>query len=95
MFSCHPQIDTQQIVLHELTNEIDLNVKRKPLCAGWNGGIAHEGIQNAAGTVAYMVPGRNGTQWAANDDAYRFTPNGPPTPIAYTFVWTMRKPVLF
>lgn len=88
MFSCTSLIDTQQIVLHELTNEIDINIANKPLCAGWNGGIAHEGIQNASGTVAYMYPGRNGTQWSANNSGYRFTPNGPPTPITYTFTWT-------
>jgi gliding motility-associated-like protein len=88
MFSCTTLIDTQQIVLYELTNEIDINIKNKPLCPSWNGGVAYEGIQNATGTVAYMTPGRNGTQWTANDDAYRFTPNGPPTPIAYSFTWT-------
>jgi gliding motility-associated-like protein len=88
MFSCTSLIDTQQIVLYELTNEIDINIKNKPLCATWNGGIAYEGIQNATGTVANMVPGRNGTQWTVTDDAYRFSPNGPPTPISYTFTWT-------
>jgi len=88
MFSCTSMIDTQQIVLYELTNVIDINIKNKPLCTGWNGGLAYEGIQNASGTVAYMTPGRNGTQWTANDDGYRFTPNGPPTPISYTFTWT-------
>lgn len=88
MFSCTALIDTQQIVLHELTNEIDINIKNKPLCAGWNSGVAHEGIQNATGTVAYMYPGRNGTAWSAQNSGYRFTPNGPATPISYTFTWT-------
>ncbi|MEN9338727.1 MAG: hypothetical protein RIQ62_39 [Bacteroidota bacterium] len=88
MFSCTTQIDTQQIVLHELTNLIDINIKNKPLCAGWNGGLAYEGIQNSTGTVAYMTPGRNGTQWTAQNSGYRFTPSGPATPIAYSFTWT-------
>lgn len=88
MFSCTTLIDTQQIVLHELTNEIDINIKNKPLCATWNGGVAYEGIQNASGTVANMTPGRNGTQWTAQNDAYRFSPSGPPTPISYSFTWT-------
>lgn len=88
MFSCTSLIDSQQIVLYELTNVIDINIKNKPLCAGWNSGVAYEGIQNATGTVAYMTPGRNGTQWTAIDDAYRFTPSGAPTPVAYTFTWT-------
>jgi gliding motility-associated-like protein len=87
MFSCSALIDTQQIVLYEMTNVIDINIKNKPLCSTWNGGIAHEGIQNSTGTVAFMTPGRNGTVWTANDDAYRFTPDGAVTPINYTFTW--------
>lgn len=88
MFSCTSLIDTQQIVLYELTNEIDINIKAKPLCATWNGGVAYEGIQDPTGTIAYMTPGRNGTQWTAFNDAYHFSPSGPPTPIAYSFTWT-------
>jgi len=88
MFSCTTLIDTQQIVLHELTNEIDINIKKKPLCTGWNSGIAYEGIQNSIGTIANMVPSRNGTQWTAQDDAYRFSPAGPPVSYAYTITWT-------
>lgn len=76
MFSCNNLLASQQIVLFESTYLIDINIKTKPLCAGWNSGTAHQGIQNAAGTVAFMVPGRNGTQWTANNDSYRFTPAG-------------------
>lgn len=76
MFSCNNLLSSQQIVLFESTYLIDINIKSKPLCAGWNGGVAHQGIQNATGTVAFMVPGRNGTQWSAQNDSYRFTPAG-------------------
>ncbi len=76
---------TQQIVLHEATNIIDIYIQNKQVCAGWNGGAAIEGIQNAAGTVAYVVPGRNyPTQWTAVNDGYRFMPNGAPN---YTIQW--------
>jgi gliding motility-associated-like protein len=76
MFSCNNLLASQQIVLFESTYLIDINIKSKPVCGGWNGGVAHQGIQNAAGTVAFMVPGRNGTVWNATNDSYRFTPAG-------------------
>lgn len=81
---------TQMIVMYETTNAIDIYIQEKDQpCddAGlgyWNGGLAIEGIQNASGTVAYSVPGRNATQWAASNDAWRFTPNGAPN---YTINW--------
>ncbi|MBK6818350.1 MAG: gliding motility-associated C-terminal domain-containing protein [Bacteroidetes bacterium] len=76
MFSCNNLLASQQVVLFESTYLIDINIKNKPLCAGWNSGTAHQGIQNANGTVAFMVPGRNGTQFTAVNDSYRFTPVG-------------------
>ncbi len=75
---------TQQIVLYETTNVIDIYIGQKQVCLGWNSGWAVEGIQNAAGTVAYTVPGRNSTVWTATNDGYRFTPSGAP---AYQIVW--------
>lgn len=68
---------THQIVLYETTNAIEIYIQQKRACSGWNDGLAIEGIQNAAGTVAYTVPGRNVSVWNATNDAYRFTPNGP------------------
>ncbi|CAN5226679.1 hypothetical protein BH09BAC5_BH09BAC5_01310 [soil metagenome] len=66
---------TSQIVLYESTNVIDIIIKKKQSCPSWQPGQAIEGIQNAAGTIAYFVPGRNyPTQWTATTDAYRFTP---------------------
>ena len=76
MFSCTSLIASQQIVLYESTNEIEINILNKPLCSSWNGGLAYEGIQNANGTKAYTVPGRNGTQWTASNDTWSFVPAG-------------------
>lgn len=76
MFSCTTLLSSQQVVLFESTYLIDINIKNKPLCSNWNGGVAHEGVQNASGTAAFMVPGRNGTTWTAANDSYRFTPSG-------------------
>lgn len=84
MYSCGTP-NTQQIILYETTNIIDNFLQTKPLCAGWNGGRAIQAVQNAAGTVATVVPGRNTpTQWSANNDGKRYTPAGAPT---YTISW--------
>ena len=80
---CSGDKATSQIVLYETTNVIEIYIAKKTACpggffsSGWNGGLGSEGIQNAAGTVAYMVPGRNNSVWTATNDARRFTPNGP------------------
>src|SRR3990172_1427500 len=87
MFSgvCNSLIATSQIVLYETTNIIDIYIQNKPLCPSWNSGAAIEGIQNAAGTAAVAVPGRNyPTQWTASNDGQRFTPTGAPQ---YTITW--------
>lgn len=86
MFSCNAMLASQQVVLFESTYLIDINIKSKPICIGWNGGVAHEGIQNANGTVAFMVPGRNGTQFAVTNDSYRFTPAGVQA-LNYNITW--------
>lgn len=86
MFQCNNLLASQQVVLFESTYLIDINVKQKPLCAGWNSGTGHEGIQNANGTVAFMVPGRNGTQFSFTDDSYRFTPSGT-LALNYSVTW--------
>ncbi len=75
---------THQIVIYETTNIIEVYVDNKPICYGWNNGLAIEGIQNSNGTQAYVVPGRNNTQWTAQGDAWRFTPSGTKQ---YTTVW--------
>ncbi|MBK8657749.1 MAG: SprB repeat-containing protein [Bacteroidetes bacterium] len=79
-----PLFATQQVVLYEWSNIIEINIQNKQTCSGWNGGLAIEGIQNAAGTVAYVVPGRNNTVWTANNESYWFVPTGNPT---FTFSW--------
>ncbi len=85
MFSCNSMIASSQMVLHETTNIIDIYIREKPTCTNWNGGAAIEGIQDATGSTAYFVPGRNyPTNWTANNDGQRFMPTGPPN---YTFAW--------
>ncbi|MBS1687057.1 MAG: hypothetical protein JSS76_20135, partial [Bacteroidetes bacterium] len=78
---CAPLSATSQIALYETTNAIEIYIGTKQSCpnssSGWNDGLAIEGIQDATGSLAYTVPGRNNTVWNATNDAYRFTPSGP------------------
>ncbi|HLG36226.1 MAG TPA: PKD domain-containing protein [Bacteroidia bacterium] len=68
---------TGEVVLFETSNIIEVHILNKPFCPGWNGGKATEAIQNAAGNIGFVVPGRNASQWNANNDGQRFTPTGP------------------
>lgn len=75
MFSCTTNLGKFQIVLHETSNIIENHLTNKPTCA-WAGGTATMGIHNATGTAAYVVPGRNSTNWTASNESWRYTPNG-------------------
>jgi hypothetical protein len=76
-YSCIDSFLTSQVVLYETTNVIDIYIQSKPVCSGWNGGRAIEGIQKD-GSLGYTVPGRNNSQWSAANDAWRFSPSAPP-----------------
>lgn len=77
MFSCTTLEFTNQLVLYETSNRIEMHIASKPLCAAWNGGAAIQGLENIDGTVGHIVPGRNfPTQWAVTNDSYEFVPNG-------------------
>ncbi len=77
MFSCNALLTSQQVILYETTNIIEMHLTDKPLCATWNSGAGIQGVQNSTGTLADWVPGRNyPTQWIISNDGYRFSPNG-------------------
>lgn len=76
MFSCTSTLGTFQITIYETTNFIENYIQVKPACLGWAGGTAVQGLHNAAGTIAFTVPGRNSTQWTAANEGWRYTPNG-------------------
>jgi gliding motility-associated-like protein len=77
MFSCTGNQGTFHIVIYESTNNIENYIQSKPSCIQWQGGTSVQGIHNAAGTIGIAVPGRNSTAWVANNDAWKWTPNGP------------------
>jgi gliding motility-associated-like protein len=79
MYSCTAQLGTQQIVLYESTNIIDINVGSKPTCNSSNSNRAILGIENVDGSVFYTAPGKNGVPWTATNFSYRFLPNAAPS----------------
>lgn len=76
LFSCTNLRCTQQIVLYETTNAIEVYIKEKPVCPGWNAGNSVIGLQNATGTMGVVPPGRQTGAWSASNEAWRFNPTG-------------------
>ena len=83
-FSCNNLLTTQQIVIYETTNAIEVYIEDKPTCATWNSGNALIGIQNIGATQGICPPNRNTGPWTATNEAWRFTPNGTPN---YVVEW--------
>lgn len=83
-YSCTSLKTTQRIVLYETSNAIEVYIGNKPTCNGWNGGRAVIGIQNAAGDVGLVAPGRQTGNWSASNEGWRFTPAGLPN---YQIEW--------
>lgn len=78
---------TQQVILYESSNVIEVNLVNKPICTSWNGGRATLGIQGNNLSEFAVPPGRNTGVWSASNENYRFIPNGPQDPNS-TIVWT-------
>ena len=74
MFSCTTTYGTFQIIIYETTNIIETHIQNKPACTQWAGGTATHGLHNIVGNFAYVVPGRNSTQWITANEGWRFTP---------------------
>lgn len=74
--SCGSYFATHEMVLYESTGVIEVYIKDKPSCSGWNSGLAILGIQNQARNSAVAAPGKNATVWGSTNmnEAYRFTP---------------------
>lgn len=90
MFSCTSDLFCSALYLYEGTNVIETYIENKPLCAGWNGGAAIHGLQNATGTIAHVVtdpilaaPRNFPLQWTCTNDAWEFVPD-PANPNNYT-----------
>ena len=83
-FQCNTICNYIAVVLYEGSNNVETHFGDKPLCSTWNGGLAIHGTQNPGGTVAHIYPGRNNTQWAANQEGTQWTPTAPNNTTDYT-----------
>ena len=84
-YSCNNLSMTTQIVIYETTNVIEVYLEdRSDQCPSWNSGNAVLGIQNQNGTQGIVAPGRQTGNWAASNEAWRFTPAGTSN---VEFVW--------
>jgi gliding motility-associated-like protein len=77
MFSCTGDLFTNQILLFEGSHRIETHIRDKPVCTTWNGGVAIHGLQNATGTQAHVIPGRNFSDpvWTTSNEGYAFIPD--------------------
>ncbi|WP_147267045.1 PKD domain-containing protein, partial [Winogradskyella sp. KYW1333] len=79
MYSCSSALATHMAVFYETTNVIDIYVQKAPFCDAFNNNKAI-GIQNNAGTEAFVPPGRNTNEnggWTIDvPEAWRFSPAG-------------------
>ena len=75
-FQCNDLLTTIQMILHESSGIIDVVITNKPLCVPWNNGLAVIGIQAMVNGEPHGIaaPGRNTSQWVAQEEAWRFTP---------------------
>jgi gliding motility-associated-like protein len=75
--SCTTPRATHQMVLYEGTGIVEVYVKDKPSCTGWNSGLAILGMQNGTRNSAIAATGKNATVWgtAAMDSCFRFIPS--------------------
>ncbi len=76
LFQCTANLGTFQVVLNETSNKIENYIQTKPPCTSWQGGTATQGVHDATGTIAYVVPGRNSVAWTASNEGWEFIPSG-------------------
>ncbi|WP_425556451.1 beta strand repeat-containing protein, partial [Flavobacterium chungnamense] len=79
LFSCGTAqgLQESQLVLYESTNIIDVYVKSRTVCAGWNSGSGVIGLTGQTAAEGIAAPGRNTGTWTATNEAWRFSPSGP------------------
>jgi gliding motility-associated-like protein len=88
---------TFQIELLETYNEVQCHISNKPVCntatTNWLN-YATLGIQGTAATGAVTAVGKNASVWTATNEAYAFTPSGPPAFLVNWFNFTAGGPSL-
>jgi len=87
-FSCTDLLTSQQMILYETFNVIDVTIVDKPVCDTWNDGLAVIGLMGNDLTEFSVPPGRNTGAWEASNETWRFLPNGATTNPNVIFEWT-------
>lgn len=94
-FGINAECTNMALIINETSNSFEFHLGYKPFTPAWNGGLAIQGSENAAGTVAHITPGRNNSVWSATSEARIWTPTTPANTtnytislIPYTFVTT-------
>ncbi len=70
------ETSTSQIVLHEFTNEIDINIAEKPACSTAIFKMSVAGIINADRSKSLAPTDRDTGEWTAMEESWKFRPNG-------------------
>lgn len=75
--------NTHQIILHETSGVIEVDIVDKQICTGWNNGKAMVGLQDFTRTKGIMAPNRRMSDppWGSigMNEVWRFIPTGGPT----------------
>ena len=72
-YSCNTVKSSFQMILHETSNIIDVQLIDKQICTTWQAGRAVTGIINDTGMLGIAAPGRNTGTWSAYHEAWRFS----------------------
>jgi len=99
MFSCTSDLHTSQLILYEGSNKIEMYIQDKPLCLGWNGGAAIQGLVDATSTnfdivndPVLLLPRNWPLPWTATNEAWEFIPNTPAS--SYTINQLTYSPII-
>lgn len=85
-FSCNAAAKSSfQMILHETSNIIDVQIISRQVCASWNSGNAVIGLINSSGSLGITPPGRNTGSWTTSNEGWRFSRQG------YTNVYSFVK----
>lgn len=72
------------LILFETSNRIEYHIGNKSTSSSsWNGSLAIQAVENPAGNVATVTPGRNNTVWTAMNDGRSYDPVSPSNTSSY------------
>lgn len=85
LYNCANLRSSFQMILHETTNILDVQLIDKQSCVSWQNGRTVTGVINDTGTIALAAPNRNTGAWTAFHEGWRFSP-APTANTIYRFI---------